>query len=77
MLAKYAGRDLRFEGQADEEARAEMEAAMPKEYVDAFFNFFAEGAVDETTVHPTVKQVTGKQPRTFEEWAEANAEALR
>jgi uncharacterized protein YbjT (DUF2867 family) len=77
ILAKYAGRDLRFEGQTDEEARAEMEAAMPKEYVDAFFNFFAEGAVDETTVHPTVKQVTGKQPRTFEEWAEANAEALR
>jgi uncharacterized protein YbjT (DUF2867 family) len=77
ILAKYAGRDLRFEGQTDEEARAEMEAAMPKEYVDAFFNFFAEGAVDETTVHPTVKQVTGKEPRTFEEWAEANAEALR
>jgi uncharacterized protein YbjT (DUF2867 family) len=77
MLAKYAGRDLRFEGQADEEARAEMEAAMPKEYVDAFFNFFADGAVDETTVHPTVRQVTGREPRSFEEWAEAHAEAFR
>jgi uncharacterized protein YbjT (DUF2867 family) len=77
ILAKFSGRDLRFEAQTDEEARAEMEGQMPKEYVDAFFNFFREGAIDETTVHPTVKEVTGKEPRTFEEWAEANAEAFR
>ncbi|HEY3193490.1 MAG TPA: NAD(P)H-binding protein [Solirubrobacterales bacterium] len=77
ILAKFSGRDLRFEAQTDEEARAEMEGQMPKEYVDAFFNFFREGAIDETTVHRTVKEVTGKEPRTFEEWAEANAEAFR
>jgi uncharacterized protein YbjT (DUF2867 family) len=77
ILAKYCGRDLRFDGQTDEEARAEMEKQMPKEYVDAFLQFFSEGLVDETTVHPTVKEVTGRDPRTFEQWAEANAEAFR
>jgi uncharacterized protein YbjT (DUF2867 family) len=77
ILAKYAGRDLSFEAQSNEVARAEMEGQMPKEYVDAFFDFFVDGAIDETTVHPTVKQVTGREPRTFEEWAEANADAFR
>jgi uncharacterized protein YbjT (DUF2867 family) len=77
ILAKFSGRDLRFERQSDEEARGEMEQAMPKEYVDAFFEFFAEGTVDETTVYPTVEEVTGRDPLTFEEWAEANADAFR
>jgi uncharacterized protein YbjT (DUF2867 family) len=77
IVAKYAGRDLSFESQGDEEARAEMEQAMPKPYVDAFFQFFREGLIDETTVHPTVKQVTGSESRSFEEWAEAHGEAFR
>jgi uncharacterized protein YbjT (DUF2867 family) len=76
VLAKFSGRDLRFEAQSNEDARAEMEAAMPKAYVDAFFEFFVDGTVDETTVHPTVKEVTGRDPRTFEEWAEAHADAF-
>jgi uncharacterized protein YbjT (DUF2867 family) len=77
ILAKFSGRDLRFEAQSNEDARAEMEAAMPKAYVDAFFEFFVDGIVDETSIHPTVKEVTGRDPRTFEDWAEANADAFR
>jgi uncharacterized protein YbjT (DUF2867 family) len=77
IMAKRTGRDLRFEAQSDEVARAEMEGQMPKEYVDALFEFFSEGTVDETTVHPTVRQVTGREPRTFEEWAEAHGSAFR
>jgi uncharacterized protein YbjT (DUF2867 family) len=77
ILAKYAGRDISFDAQTDAEARAEMEGQMPKEYVDAFFNFFVDGAVDETTVHPTVKEITGREPRSFEWWAEAHADAFR
>jgi uncharacterized protein YbjT (DUF2867 family) len=76
ILAKFSGRDLRFEAQSNEDARAEMERAMPKAYVDAFFEFFIDGLIDETTVHPTVKEVTGRDPRTFEVWAEANADAF-
>jgi uncharacterized protein YbjT (DUF2867 family) len=77
ILAKFSGRNLRFEPLSNQEARAEMEAAMPKEYVDAFFEFFVDGLIDETTVHPTVRQVTGREPRTFEDWAEDNADAFR
>jgi uncharacterized protein YbjT (DUF2867 family) len=77
ILAKYSGRDLSFEAQDDEVARAEMESQMPKEYVDAFFQFFREGLIDETTVHPTVQEVTGREPRSFEDWAEEHAKAFR
>src|SRR5579884_965550 len=42
VLAKVLGRDLRFEGQSDAEARAEMSRTWPAEYVEAFFRFFSE-----------------------------------
>jgi uncharacterized protein YbjT (DUF2867 family) len=77
IMARATGRELRFEAWSDDEARAEMEKAMPKEYVDAFFSFFADGTVDETTVHPTVRDVTGREPRSFEQWARAHADAFR
>jgi uncharacterized protein YbjT (DUF2867 family) len=77
ILARALGRDLRFEAQPDAEARAEMSASMPAEYVDAFFDFFVDGALDESQVLPTVEQVTGRRPRTFEEWASSHAEAFR
>jgi uncharacterized protein YbjT (DUF2867 family) len=73
ILGAALGRDLRLEGQSDEEARAEMSAAMPAAYVDAFFSFFADGTVDETTVLPTVREVLGLEPRSFEQWAAENA----
>jgi uncharacterized protein YbjT (DUF2867 family) len=77
ILGKAIGRDLRFEPESDEEARVEMEKQMPKEYVDAFFSFFVDGMVDETTVHPTVKEVTGREPGTFERWATEHADSFR
>ena len=54
ILGRELGRALRFEAQGDAEARAEMSAAMPAEYVDAFFNFYADGALDESAALPTV-----------------------
>jgi uncharacterized protein YbjT (DUF2867 family) len=77
ILAKVLGRDLRFEGQPDEQARKEMAEAMPAEYVDAFFSFFADGTLDESRVLPAVEDVTGRVPRTFEQWAQVHAAAFR
>jgi uncharacterized protein YbjT (DUF2867 family) len=77
ILANVLGRKLRFEGQSNEEARAEMSEAMPLEYVDAFFRFFVDGDIDESEVLPTVEEVTGRRPRSFEQWARAQADALR
>jgi uncharacterized protein YbjT (DUF2867 family) len=77
ILGAAIGRNLRFEAQSNEQARAEMTAAMPAEYVDAFFSFFVDGTVDESTVLPTVQEVLGRPPRRFEDWARAHAGAFR
>jgi uncharacterized protein YbjT (DUF2867 family) len=76
ILAKVLGRDLRFEGQSDDEARSEMSARIPAEYVEAFFKFFVDGDVDESQVLPTVEEITSRKPRTYEQWARAHTEAL-
>jgi uncharacterized protein YbjT (DUF2867 family) len=76
VLAKVLGRDLRCVGLTKAEARAEMEATMPVEYVDAFFSFYVDGTLDESQVLPTVREVTGRAPRTFEQWARAHADAF-
>jgi uncharacterized protein YbjT (DUF2867 family) len=76
ILAKVLGRDLRFEAQSDEEAHAEMTASMPAEYVAAFFSFFVDGTIDESTVLPSVEEVLGRPPRRFEDWARAHAGAF-
>jgi uncharacterized protein YbjT (DUF2867 family) len=76
ILGKVLGRELRFEAQSDEEARAEMSASMPAEYVDAFFSFFVDGTIDESTVQPTVEEILGRPPRRFEDWARGHAGAF-
>jgi uncharacterized protein YbjT (DUF2867 family) len=77
ILGAALGRELRFEAQSNGAARREMTAAMPAEYVDAFFSFFVDRTIDETTVLPTVRDVLGREPGTFERWAAANVEAFR
>lgn len=77
ILAAVLGRELRFEAQPDDEARREMEAAMPREYVDAFFSFYADGTLDESVVLPAVGQLTGRPAGTFEQWARAHASAFK
>jgi uncharacterized protein YbjT (DUF2867 family) len=76
ILGDVLGRDLRFEAQPDDEARAEMTQQMPAEYVDAFFDFYVNGSLDESVVRSTVQDVTGVPPRTFRQWAEAHATAF-
>jgi uncharacterized protein YbjT (DUF2867 family) len=77
ILGRVLDRDLRFTAQPDAEARAEMEETMPSRYVDAFFRFYADGTLDESKVLPTVHALTGRPPRTFEQWAAAHAAAFR
>jgi uncharacterized protein YbjT (DUF2867 family) len=77
ILGQVLGRDLRFLAQTDEEARAEMSATTPAPYVDAFFNFYSDGALDESRVLPTAATLTGRPPRTFAQWATAHAGAFR
>jgi uncharacterized protein YbjT (DUF2867 family) len=77
VLGQVLGRDLRFEAQSDEDARTEMSADTPAEYVDAFFDFYADGSLDESRVLPAVQEVTGRPPRTLRQWITAHADAFR
>jgi len=77
VLAGILKRDLRFEGQSNAEARAEMSRTMPVPYVDAFFSFFVDGKLDESIVRPMVEEVLGRPPRSFEQWAIEHADAFR
>lgn len=72
ILGRVLGRELSFEGWSDERSRKELGKQMPDEYVDAFYEFFADGALDESEVLPTVREVTGTEPRSFEQWAAAH-----
>ena len=76
-LGAALGRDLRLEPIPDDVARAEMSASMPAEYVDAFFSFFVDGTLDETTVHPTVREVLGREPRPFAGWVAEHVDRFR
>lgn len=73
ILGAVLGRRLRFEGQSDAQARAEMSRTVPAQYVDAFFRFFSDGEFDDSEVLPTVTDITGRPARTFDEWATAHA----
>ena len=77
ILGQVLGRDLRFHAQPDEQARAEMSAAMPAKYVAAFFDFYAGGTLDESEVLPAVAELTGRPPATFAQWATAHAGSFR
>jgi uncharacterized protein YbjT (DUF2867 family) len=77
VLADVLGRELRLEPLTHTEAREQMSASMPPEYVDAFFSFFADGTYDDSVVHPTVQGLLDRPPRTFGQWARAHADAFR
>lgn len=72
VLGAALGRELRFEGQPDDEAIAEMKTTMPPGYAEAFADFFVDGGYDDSVVHPTVRELTGRGPRRFAQWAEAH-----
>lgn len=73
ILARVLGRDLRFEAVPNDEARAELSETTPAPYVDAFFRFYVDGTLDESRVLPTVRDLTGRPPRSFEQWVAAHA----
>jgi len=45
---------------------------MPADVVDASFRFFVKGEFDDSPVTDTVTELTGRAPRTFQQWARAH-----
>jgi uncharacterized protein YbjT (DUF2867 family) len=77
ILGTALGRPLRLHALSASEAREQLSGAMPAEYVDAFFDFYVDGSLDESQVQPAVREILGRDPRTFEQWAAAHADAFR
>lgn len=72
ILGEAIGRDLRIQAMSNSEARQVMLADTPAPYVAAFFDFYANRSLDETTVRTTVEDVTGQPARTLSEWISDN-----
>jgi uncharacterized protein YbjT (DUF2867 family) len=76
ILGQVLHRDLRLHAQSNDEAREQMRSSMPEEYVDALFDFYVDGSLDEWQPQSTVRDVLGRPPRTFEERAREHASAF-
>jgi len=76
ILGAILGRTLTLQALTPDEARAELNASMPAEYVDAFFRFYIDGTLDESVIRPTVEEITGRAPRPFRQWAAIHAAAF-
>jgi uncharacterized protein YbjT (DUF2867 family) len=77
VLATVLGRNLRLEALANSEAREELSKSFSPDVVEAFLRFFVEGEFDDSSVLPTVQEITGRSPRTFHQWASAHADVFR
>jgi uncharacterized protein YbjT (DUF2867 family) len=78
-LGSVLGRDLKYVNVPDSAARESMIGmGMPPRFVDAMIGLMqllrSMGRIEPTD---QVRAVTGRQPRTFRQWAEANAGAFR
>ena len=73
MLGAALGRELTLVELSDDEHRAALLESVPPEYVDAFFEFYRGGLIDETSVQSGFTEVTGRAPRRFEEWLTEHA----
>jgi uncharacterized protein YbjT (DUF2867 family) len=76
ILGEVLGLDIGFESIPDDIAREQLLRHMPAEMVDALLDLSKQGQ-RFSAVLPTVKEVTGRAPRTFQQWAIDHAEAFR
>jgi uncharacterized protein YbjT (DUF2867 family) len=77
ILAEGLGRPLRVIALSNDETRAELASQMPEAYVDAFFDFYVAGSLDESPVLPTVEQITHRPPGPFADWVRTHRSLFR
>ncbi|GIH67667.1 SDR family oxidoreductase [Microbispora siamensis] len=68
IIGRVLGRDLRFQALSVEEARAGMLTRMPAEVVDSMLAMRAE-AREMARVAPAARNLIGRAPYTYAEWA--------
>jgi uncharacterized protein YbjT (DUF2867 family) len=77
ILGQALKRELCFRGQSDEVALAEMGRSLPNGYAQAFRDFFVDGSYNDARVLDTVRNVTGRPPRSFELWVASHVDEFR
>ncbi|WP_163875254.1 SDR family oxidoreductase [Paenibacillus favisporus] len=75
IIGKVLGREIEFESIPDDLARKHLLRHMPAEMVEALFDLSNQGQ-KFSEVLPTVEEVTGQPPRTFQQWVTDHAEAF-
>jgi len=75
ILGEVLGREIGFESITDDLAREQLLRHMPAEMVEALFELSKQGQ-RFSNVLPTVKEVTGRAPRTFKQWVDDHSEAF-
>ncbi|MEU8031229.1 SDR family oxidoreductase [Streptomyces sp. NPDC049099] len=73
ILGEVLGRELRFEEQSPEQARAEWTKHAPAEIVDGSLSLYASLVDAESPVLDTVERVTGRPPTRYAQWAARHA----
>jgi len=78
IISEVLGREVRFEEQSREEARAQMLANpwMTDALVDTLLDLMAGGDPSEDPVLPGVPQVLGRPARTFAGWVQQHRKAF-
>jgi uncharacterized protein YbjT (DUF2867 family) len=71
------GRDVRFEELTPDETRAAWAGTVSPEAIEWLLDGFALSTAHPQVPLPTVEQITGRKPRTYAQWAVANAEQFR
>lgn len=77
VLAEVLDRPVRFEELSLDEARAAMARRVPASVVDAVLSARAAAGPFRARVLPTVRDVTGRAPRSFRQWAEDHVDSFR
>jgi len=76
-IGRAINRDIRFEEQTREEARAEMVERIPVAAADQLLNYLEQSVNRPAHVLDTVERLTGSPARTFMQWAFDHADEFR
>lgn len=78
MLSKVLGKSISYINISEETARQSMKSAgMPEAEVELVLGLYAEQkAGNYSTISPTVEQITGRKPISFEQFANDYTEAF-
>jgi (4-alkanoyl-5-oxo-2,5-dihydrofuran-3-yl)methyl phosphate reductase len=77
-ISAALGRDLRFVELTEDEARDNwLMLGAPAELIDAVLSVLRDTSGRWAKVYPTVEQLTGRPPISFDQWLSENLEAFR